>query len=559
MEDEQIPKICEFCEASREIKMKCINCNLFLCRACHLKIHSKIKAANDHIGIGIQDYCTESIFKYTRKVNLKQISCLKHNDKTCFLFCRDCEQLICSTCVIKSHKRHKFEEIDLAYHKKMHQLEHESEQIDSEIPNVEIQETKLREMKLEGENNIKEIKYKIFQHEYKIKDDISIEAKTLLKQADNRWELTKDSIIKQRKRIQKSREDLEKRKAQLNLVLHSRRASEIFVTAKEVKPLLLNTCFSYVQIETLLFSPRKCDLEDIGVYHKKERFAFVCAIQTNLHDISRMLEIDEKKYVLYSSVEKKLQLVQFISNAINIQKEIIDIVVSDIAVSKDSRILLLIKSDLYCLTDTGKLKKLELGTAYEDLDSVQCIHLNNENQIVVGSKFDNDYYFEEERYYGMIMSFDSVDHFCNRTQEEFEEEPLFNKILYSFLPDRIISTNDNDYCLIVRETLFESKQISRFNHEFESKWIYDGCCKHTFYPIDIAESPAELICVVDNYKGGVIHVLNRDGNVLTCNLLSNEDVACPISVHITVSGMIFIGSEKNKKNQQAHIYLFKLK
>ncbi|VDI38047.1 Hypothetical predicted protein [Mytilus galloprovincialis] len=543
--DEQIPKICEFCEASCEIKMKCVNCNLFLCRDCHLKIHSKIKAANDHIGIDIQDYCTESILENSRKVNLKQISCLKHNQKTCFMFCRDCEQLICSTCVIESHKRHKFEEIDFAYHTKVHQLEHESVHIESEIPKVEIQATRLREMKLEVENNIKEIKSKIFQHEYKIKEDISMEAKTLLKQVDNRWEVTKDSIIKQRKLIQKSIEDLEKRKPQVNLVLHSRRASEIFVTAKDIKPLLLNTCFSHVQSENLRFTPRKDDLEDIGICHKKQRFQFVHASQTNLA-ISKIIETKENQYVLYSSVENKLQQVQFIHNTISILKEVNDIEARDIAVSKYSGVILLTMSGVYCLSDTGKLGKLILGTDCENWQEEQCIHVNNENQMVVGSQCYNGCPYEYQ-YYGIVMVFESVKHFIDQTPGEMDEKPLFSKILDDFIPDRIISTKDNDYCLIVRETIHERKKIARFSHTFEFKWIYDGCCKHGFNPIDLTETPTMLICVVDNYDGGAIHVLNKDGDVLTCNLFAKEEVADPLSVYVTVTGMLLIGCEKIRK------------
>ncbi|XP_063447138.1 uncharacterized protein LOC134726658 [Mytilus trossulus] len=454
MEEGNAPNICEFCEASSEIKLKCVNCNLFLCRGCHLKIHSKIKATKDHIGIDIKDYCTESIVEKSRKVNLKQMSCVKHTQKTCFMFCRDCEQLICSTCVIDSHQQHKLEEIIHAYNEKERTLKNVTVQIDNEIPKVEYHATRLREMKYTGEKNFIDIQLKILQHEFDIKENISVEAKTLLKQVDDRWEVTKDSIIRQRKQIQKSIEDLEKQKAQLNIVLHSRQAVDIFVKDTETYCLLSNTCLSHVQTEQFRLTPSECDLEGIGY--------------------------------------------------------------------------------------------------------LQCIHVNNENQIVVGSRFENESPYEEEYFTGMIMVFKSVDNCYERTLEEFVEELLFSKILYRFLPDRIISTKDNDYCLIVRETLHERKQIARFDDEFGFKWTYDGCCENDFYPIDLTESPTELIFVVDSYKGGAIHVLNRDGNVLTCNLFVNENFPDPLLIDINGTEMLLIGCKKAKENQLAHIDLFKL-
>lgn len=110
---------------------------------------------------------------------MKQMSCVVHIQRTCLLFCRDCERLI--------------------------------------------------------------------HHEDQIKENISMEAKTLLKQVDNQWNVTKDSLIKQRKQVQKSIDDLEKRKAQLNLILQSRQAVDFFVKNTEIKHLLPNTGLCPVQ------------------------------------------------------------------------------------------------------------------------------------------------------------------------------------------------------------------------------------------------------------------------------------------------------------------------
>lgn len=101
-----------------------------------------------------------------------------------------------------------------------------------------------------------------------------------------------------------------------------------------------------------------------------------------------MIEIEENQFVLYSYKESKLQQVQFIDNTINIRKEVDEIYAWDIAVTQDCHILLLIGWDLYCLTDNGKLMKLPLKTAYQYIDDLLCIHVNNENQIIVGSKLD---------------------------------------------------------------------------------------------------------------------------------------------------------------------------
>lgn len=46
--DAQISVVCQFCETSRETTWRCLNCDLFLCRVCNSKIHSKVMSSIEH-------------------------------------------------------------------------------------------------------------------------------------------------------------------------------------------------------------------------------------------------------------------------------------------------------------------------------------------------------------------------------------------------------------------------------------------------------------------------------------------------------------------------------
>ncbi|VDI45605.1 Hypothetical predicted protein [Mytilus galloprovincialis] len=75
-EKAQAPAMCQFCEESPEIKWKCVNCDLFLCKLCCSKIHSKSKASMEHEIINLKDIDTENLAKTMRKVDLQNLQYL---------------------------------------------------------------------------------------------------------------------------------------------------------------------------------------------------------------------------------------------------------------------------------------------------------------------------------------------------------------------------------------------------------------------------------------------------------------------------------------------------
>lgn len=51
----QIPLLCQLCNIQREMKWKCIECELLMCDNCKNKVHSRMKTADKHNIITTQD------------------------------------------------------------------------------------------------------------------------------------------------------------------------------------------------------------------------------------------------------------------------------------------------------------------------------------------------------------------------------------------------------------------------------------------------------------------------------------------------------------------------
>lgn len=113
----QIPIACQICENDTKIKWKCLDCNHLMCQNCKDKIHPKF--ANNHTVIDIKEV---GLHTKEKKLDFKNIQCKQHIRHECCLFCKNCDHLVCPTCVSKDHNKHDLVEIKEGYEMKVERL-----------------------------------------------------------------------------------------------------------------------------------------------------------------------------------------------------------------------------------------------------------------------------------------------------------------------------------------------------------------------------------------------------------------------------------------------------
>lgn len=72
------------------------------------------------------------------------MKCTTHNDRTCFLFCKNCDQPVCSSCIISIHQNHTLCEIDDAYEEKVDDTENLNSEVENKIAFLKNEETRLQ-------------------------------------------------------------------------------------------------------------------------------------------------------------------------------------------------------------------------------------------------------------------------------------------------------------------------------------------------------------------------------------------------------------------------------
>ncbi|XP_063431521.1 E3 ubiquitin-protein ligase TRIM45-like [Mytilus trossulus] len=184
----QIPINCHLCDIEKNIKWKCLECELLLCDNCKIKRHPRIKNSNDHRVIDIKD-----VGLHGEELDFTSIKCRDHPGQTCCLFCKSCNSLVCPTCVSKVHKKHDLIEISEAYNTKKDNLKRGQRKIEMGKSEVFTKKRLLERLK-NGEN----VKYT------RVMGDIKNQGEALKQFVDKHVEKIRNEVDQDRKTVSQS-------------------------------------------------------------------------------------------------------------------------------------------------------------------------------------------------------------------------------------------------------------------------------------------------------------------------------------------------------------------
>ncbi|VDI17080.1 Hypothetical predicted protein [Mytilus galloprovincialis] len=228
----QTPTVCQFCEESQDIKWKCVNCELFLCKQCSLKIHNKSKASMEHEILNIKDFGMEDFATSVRKVDLENMVCSKHSDQKCFAYCNECRVPACSKCLMEPHKGRDYIALDEKYNNIVSEMKKLIKKFEDHIQVLRNEMNKLLKIRYSGYLNFQETRDIILQTEKEMKEAISKHANELLQELDGKWKPSENRIKTELAELKNNEHELETRKNNLHQALQSHQAADIFSTKK---------------------------------------------------------------------------------------------------------------------------------------------------------------------------------------------------------------------------------------------------------------------------------------------------------------------------------------
>ncbi|KAJ8321306.1 hypothetical protein KUTeg_001164 [Tegillarca granosa] len=108
--------VCDMCKAQSDIQLsKCLDCDMYICEPCITLSHKTIPLLKNHTIIS-------RVEREPNKILNTSKMCSSHPNEVIIYHCSTCNDLICSECVIETHKKHEFTKIKAFAQKKRKSL-----------------------------------------------------------------------------------------------------------------------------------------------------------------------------------------------------------------------------------------------------------------------------------------------------------------------------------------------------------------------------------------------------------------------------------------------------
>ncbi|CAC5374380.1 unnamed protein product [Mytilus coruscus] len=437
----QVPLCCQFCDNINEIKWKCFDCSLLLCDKCKIKLHSKVSFEKEH---NIVDIRNVSQIKVSSNENLEKyltLSCHLHSSKSCCLFCKTCDNLICPVCLLKDHKDHAFEQIYEAFQRKRTALEKIVDKIDKECLGIVQKE----------QQTFDELWSKHQHQQQKTKESIQVQTETLtskilsysskiLEQHDSFNNELNGMFESKKKVLDQHEQDLLDKRNKIETILNSSNLAEVFdhskglfKTPKITKPDVSNAMLGFLGgqpldenvqqifgslVEIRPFKTYTTDLPDVGVIAWHGDYLWVA----------------NKEKKILQKIKPGLDLE--IASCMN------DIEISDFSITQSGELVLkLSKSNkLKMLSQNGKQKILR------DFSSMKptSVHVSGVGDVIVGVKENGPNFVLSGNSRRQLVTLTPSGK--NKTTFEYDQN---NKRLFTYVWN-ITSTSSGDICVIDR-------------------------------------------------------------------------------------------------------------
>lgn len=549
------PVECELCETDKNIQWSCKKCNKVMCNKCR-NIHMKVMTSTDHEIIKMDNIGKQ------QSVVKDNIPCNVHEQTTASMFCCTCDFLVCSDCIYSSHSKHDLESIELIFKDKKDKLVQLEATISHDLMLCRSEAKEVHTTQTVWDSLYEETLEKLDWKEQVIKDEISKYAKLLRNEIKTEKKVRRKIIEEKETNIEEAMKILEEEKDEIQAVLASNKKGIIFSTASELGSNLPELSFYSLPKEITRFFPGEATTKNIPkllgslsqIYISKHdsRIDFrVCrSYVSNLPKVDNIVTLDDK--MAWISFPKEKVLRQITTNdKIQIKKNI-SIKIYDMALTSHGDILLSMSdsSEVKLLTKSGEIKPFLSVAKLSPLG----IHVTRDNSILLGLKETEDNIKLKNASCSEILKVGMNGKKKQSYECEKHKERLFST------PHRI-TTNVNHDIVIIDKILEDgykdahkddddiNGRIVVLGKEGDLKWTYLGhphinySETHSFNPCDIVTTSVGHVIVAD-LMTSALHVLSRQGDLLTCKLMGDSGVINPHSLCFDTRGQIWIGCDK---------------
>ncbi|CAG2208027.1 unnamed protein product [Mytilus edulis] len=538
------------CDESSNIKWMCIKCDLFFCAECELKFHKKSKTLAGHNKIDIEQCGTENIAKAIHKAGLQNMNCEVHSDLICVLFCQDCQQPVCTNCVLaNSHEEHKLFSISDVYDGKFCEMDDFHKKVRKNIlfcSNVQID---LKQILDSGMKRYTEQKEKLLTKEADFLTESKKNTKTILDKLDSEWK-TLEGTLKQEINVMKTiKNQMEKeREAFSNIASPTEMLTRLYPLSenkhspkKSVYQMVLKQISYNQKNEIKQFDIKR--LFERFLWEKKGLiFQMKKSYPTKLKGISKVVLLDNNQALIASEKDAIVLKIQFDNKDIKILKTLPETRAYDMAKFQNGDIIISVQeSQLKLFSEKETLKPFHSFSPLKTFG----IHVNEESEILVGISSglpDKEEQISKPGKIVVLSSEGSVKRTYGYDKKTNSKEFLCT------CPTRIVTNQDNTISFIdilkKGEYGFYDGRIVNIDQEGKLKWTYEE--KYGLSPTEIVPmNTASCLLVVT--AGLDFRTLSQNGSVLTeSNHLNIKDIT-EISLAVDKEMKLYVGEKSRHK------------
>ncbi|XP_076099818.1 uncharacterized protein LOC143069192 [Mytilus galloprovincialis] len=543
---------CQFCEESTEVKWHCQSCDLNLCDVCNKKIHSKIDKLSGHKVFLSQHGGQIEDFENSRKVDLKEISCSKHNNKKCLTYCLNCNKSLCSFCLIRPFQ---YEELSKVYEEKYLLLKDLKSKIDECYPFFEEKAATFKTMDDREVSKHNEIKEKISNRKNEAKNAITKEALHLVEVMEGIWDPENNPVVSERKRLSLIEQELLTGKKTLDEVLETQDPASVFSTVEKINSdIPEKSALDIKPPEWIFLEPPHISLKEVlGSVIRIPKVIPIQTFEVDFPELNGLVSLNADICVMFHRQSRKFKYFTISDSKFVTTNDMIDANRKDGHFAKILDITnfngeILMSDDQFAmrrLKRNGKFEIFSLPSITKDQLDFFSIHVSERDEsFVVG--FTNKIGSSAG-----ILEFNM--NFIHPGAFSFGIPPKRiegNSNTFFSLPKKITRNINGHFCVIDQPLNSKTGRIVVIGELGQCKWTYSGHStinsKIDFSPNDIVTTSSGLVLVAEKTKNA-IHVLSKDGQFI-CNCISDTDITEPTNICFH-KGHLMIGCSYSGKTK----------
>ncbi|XP_076078944.1 uncharacterized protein LOC143049011 [Mytilus galloprovincialis] len=576
----QAPMLCQICEITRDIKWKCLDCDLLMCQKCKDKIHPKfVKLAIEHRIVHIKNvgHTEVQVCSCEEEMHFDNIKCTDHLDQKCCLYCKSCDKLICLQCVIKTHKSHIFEDINTGYSIKKDNARRNILTLKEQEETLTTEMEKLETIKEENKLKVSQVNEKITTHEHLVKEKLEKYTQSVKEELNEKGFSIQMGIEEKIAEVNDMRVKIQEKVKITEDLITTKDGNKFFKTCEEIEKSLIDIQLAPNSIETLpTFVPGTLDQSSFGSL----KFINGTLVEEDNSCVKVELKIG-KEYITpvhwVKNVISSLDGHIWISMSINskpdpyglLQKvkpigsnleEISNykIIVHDMIVTP--------RNDILLCTNDNKIKRFdnttgELRNSKYNVGSLIPVSICMKDNFIVVGAINNDYPQYGKR---LVIEMNHTGRHENKFECDIMGKPIF------IYPISLTCTNNarnifvvdgvSDFCGFRITMLMQDRTIKYYRGHSSVNSFHKQ-----FTPTAILTAPSNNI-IVNDMSTNALHILNPCGILCAYIVLSDIGLQRAFSLCCTPK-QLFIGCKKvqekvndsKKDHPMAKLYELNLK